>query len=111
KPPAELAPSHWANAGIWLFEPEVLARVPAGRRSMVETELFPELIAAGEWVQGYAEQGFWVDIGTPQRYLETQLLMLRRPELRVLPLSTWPGGESLCAEDRPAADGAPALAA
>ncbi|MHB8577744.1 MAG: nucleotidyltransferase family protein, partial [Dehalococcoidia bacterium] len=37
KPPRELAPSRWANAGIWLFEPWTLDRVPVGRRSMVET--------------------------------------------------------------------------
>jgi mannose-1-phosphate guanylyltransferase len=91
KPPAGSAPSNWANAGVWLFQPEVLARVPEGRRSMVETELFPELIAAGERVQAFCRQCFWVDIGTPVRYLDAQLRLLAEPELRVLPLRSWPG--------------------
>lgn len=103
KPPRQLAPSRWANAGVWLFQPEVLARVPAGRRSMVETELFPELIADGGHVQGYGERAFWVDIGTPQRYLDVQLRMLTEPAARILPLTMWPGTPYLCAEDDPAA--------
>lgn len=98
KPPREQAPSRWANAGIWLFEPSVLDRVPDGRRSMVETELFPELIADGEHVQGYCQQAFWVDIGTPERYLDVQLRLLDQPDLRLLPLEKWPGTELLCAE-------------
>jgi mannose-1-phosphate guanylyltransferase len=107
KPPPELAPSRWANAGIWLFEPRVLLRVPAGVRSMVETGLFPELIAAGERVQGYCERGFWVDIGTPERYLEVQLRLLREPALRILPLTTWPGTALLSCEEEPAEAPAP----
>ena len=99
KPPREEAPSRWANAGIWLFQPEVLGAIPAGRRSMVETELFPQLIAAGQRVQGFRAQGFWVDIGTPQRYLGAQLRLLREPELRVLPLRAWPGTPALNAND------------
>jgi mannose-1-phosphate guanylyltransferase len=103
KPPPSEAPSRWANAGVWLFQPEVLAAIPAGRRSMVETELFPQLIAAGRRVQGFCTRAFWVDIGTPQRYLEAQLRLLREPALRVLPLRTLDGGTSgttlLSAED------------
>ena len=103
KPPPGTAPSHWANAGVWLFEPWVLERVPAGRRSMVETELFPQLIAGGERVQAFCERCFWVDIGTPGRYLEAQLRLLAEPALRVLPLRPWPALAALCAHDDPAA--------
>src|SRR6185437_9836039 len=92
KPPRGEAPSRWANAGVWLFQPEVLAAIPAGRRSMVETELFPQLIAAGRRVQGFCTRAFWVDIGTPQRYLDAQLRLLHEPALRVLPLRMLAGG-------------------
>lgn len=113
KPPAGRAPSNWANAGVWLFQPQVLARVPEGRRSMVETELFPELIAAGERVQAFCEACFWVDIGTPSRYLDAQLRMLAEPALRVLPLRPWPDRSdraALSAEDDPATAPTPAVA-
>ncbi len=95
KPALERAPSRWANAGVWLFQPHVPGRIASGRRSMVEQELFPELIAAGERVQGYIERCFWVDIGTPARYLAAQLRLLEAPELRILPLTTWPGSSYL----------------
>lgn len=103
KPPRAEAPSRWANAGVWLFGPETLARVPAGQRSMVETALFPELIADGRRVQGYGERAFWVDIGTPERYLDAQLRLLEQPSLRALPLREWPDTPYLCAEDDPTA--------
>jgi mannose-1-phosphate guanylyltransferase len=111
KPPPAQAPSHWANAGAWLFEPSVLQHIPDGRKTMVETELFPQLIAAGEHVQGYREQCFWVDIGTPERYLQTQLLLLERPELRLLPLGTWPSTDHLRTEPSGAGAPAPTIAA
>jgi len=110
KPAPGTAPSRWANAGVWLFQPEVLARVPAGQRSMVETALFPELIAAGERVQAFCDRRFWVDIGTPERYRDVQLQLLDEPALRILPLSQWPGGPYLCAEDDPARAVAPRVA-
>ena len=110
KPPAGAAPSNWANAGIWLFEPRVLDRIPAGRRSMVEMELFPELISAGERVQAYRGHGFWVDIGTPERYLAAQLRLLEEPGLRELPLVSWPGTPFLSAETEPNVESAPRVA-
>jgi mannose-1-phosphate guanylyltransferase len=109
KPPRNEAPSRWANAGVWLFEPEVLDRVPEGRKSMVETELFPELIADGGRVQGYCQRCFWVDIGTPQRYLDVQLRMLEDPALRLLPLSTWPGTPYLASEHESGSATSPAI--
>ena len=109
KPAREQAPSHWANAGIWLFRPDVLQRIPAGRRSMVEIELFPELIDSGESVHGYCERGFWVDIGVPERYLAAQLELLEQPRLRLLPLGTWPGTPFLSADERPAAGRSPSV--
>jgi len=90
KPPREQAPSRWANAGIWLFQPEVLEAIPEGR-SMVETDLFPRLIAAGARVQGFRAHGFWVDVGTPRRYLDAQLQLLEEPALCALPLVMQPG--------------------
>lgn len=69
KPAPGAAPSRWANAGLWLFEPGVVDRIPEGR-SMVETDLFPALIAAGERVYGYRSRDAWIDIGTVARYLQ-----------------------------------------
>ena len=55
------------NAGMYVLEPEVLDMIPAGRRVSIEREIFPRL--AGEGLFARALDGYWEDIGTPQRYL------------------------------------------
>jgi mannose-1-phosphate guanylyltransferase len=42
--------------------------VPAGRAVSIEREVFPELV--GDGLYGYLSDGYWIDIGTPERYLE-----------------------------------------
>ncbi len=77
KPPAGQAPSNMINAGIWLFEPELLLELPRDRPSRVEDELFPQLATAGRRVLGYQAPAYWRDIGTPQTYLAANLDALR----------------------------------
>ena len=42
--------------------------IPAGRAVSFEREVFPALVGNG--LYGYAAEGYWIDIGTPERYLE-----------------------------------------
>src|SRR5206468_580422 len=56
------------NAGAYVLEREVLDRVPAGRAVSFEREVFPALI--GEGLYACRLQGYWLDIGTPERYLQ-----------------------------------------
>jgi mannose-1-phosphate guanylyltransferase len=70
KPSPDKVTSHWINAGIYILEPEVLAYIPAGRHYMFEQGLFPGLLAAGEPVYGYPYTGYWLDMGTPEKYLK-----------------------------------------
>jgi len=81
KPPEGQQPSNLVNAGTWLFEPEVLARVPDDETAVVdgfcERVLFPGIIADGLRVQGFVED-LWVDVGSPERYLRANRLMLER---------------------------------
>lgn len=84
KPPPGLEPSNLINAGTWLWEPEVLDRIPdddsAIRDGFAERSLFPAVIEDGLLVQGFIEDGLWVDVGTPERYLRaTELLMAGAP--------------------------------
>ncbi len=63
------APTNRINAGAYVIEREVIAeRVPPGRAVSFEREVFPQLV--GEGLVGYPAEGYWVDIGTPERYLE-----------------------------------------
>ena len=81
KPPQGDEPSNLINAGTWLWEPEVLDRIPdddtAIRDGFSERVLFPGIIAAGRRVQGF-EEGLWVDVGSPERYLRATRLLLER---------------------------------
>jgi mannose-1-phosphate guanylyltransferase len=56
------------NAGAYLLERSVLDRIPPEREVSIEREVFPELI--GEGFYGIRLEGYWIDIGTPQRFLE-----------------------------------------
>ena len=62
-------PTNRINAGAYVVERAVVAeRIPAGRAVSFEREVFPALV--GEGLYGYSAAGYWIDIGTPQRYLE-----------------------------------------
>jgi mannose-1-phosphate guanylyltransferase len=62
------APTNRINAGAYVIEREVADRIPAGRAVSFEREVFPSLV--GEGLYGYKAAGYWIDIGTPERYLE-----------------------------------------
>lgn len=77
KPRAGSAPSHAINAGVWIFEPQLVDDIPPGAVRVEET-LFPSLVEAGRRVLGYRIEGPWEDIGTPARYLGLNMLLLDR---------------------------------
>jgi mannose-1-phosphate guanylyltransferase len=56
------------NAGTYVLEKSILSDVPAGREVSIEREVFPNLI--GDGLFGLPLDGYWMDIGTPDRYLE-----------------------------------------
>jgi mannose-1-phosphate guanylyltransferase len=71
KPPRAEAPSNWANAGTWIFEPEVLDYIPEERMDRsLEQLVFPALIGEGLRVQGFTSTAYWMDVGTSERYLQ-----------------------------------------
>lgn len=72
KPKREEATSNWINAGTYIIEPTVLDRIPEGRHYMVERGLFPGLLAEGQPMYGYKTEAYWLDIGTPGKYLQAQ---------------------------------------
>ena len=69
KPSPDQITTHWINAGIYILEPEVLRHVPAGSHYMFERGLFPQLLELNEPVYGYPFRGYWLDMGTPDKYL------------------------------------------
>ena len=71
KPLRSEAPSNWANAGTWIFEPQVLDHIPNERMDRsLEQLVFPALIGEGLRVQGFRSTAYWMDVGTSERYLQ-----------------------------------------
>ena len=56
------------SAGAYVLERSVLELIPAGREVSIEREVWPALIGAG--LYGHRAEGYWLDIGTPERYLQ-----------------------------------------
>ncbi len=68
KPEKGKEPSNLINAGLYLFEPEVIKYIPDGF-SKLEVDIFPKLIRKGK-VFGYKFNGQWFDTGNFKRYEE-----------------------------------------
>ncbi|MFC4600213.1 sugar phosphate nucleotidyltransferase [Cohnella hongkongensis] len=84
KPKKEAAPSNRINAGIYIMERKALDFVPAGRAVSIEKETFPLLIANGRGVYGHPIGGYWMDMGTKERYRQVHWDLLdRRFPLRI----------------------------
>jgi mannose-1-phosphate guanylyltransferase len=58
------------NAGIYVLEPSVLRYMPKGEPYSFERGLFPTLLEHKEAVLSFVLDKYWIDIGTPQKYLE-----------------------------------------
>ena len=65
------------NAGVYVLEPEVLELVPAGQMVSIERDVFPRLVEQGT-CYGLALPGYWLDVGTPESYLQAHRDVLER---------------------------------
>ena len=97
KPRREEVNSNMINAGVYVIETEVLKRIPQGQRCMFEYDIFPALLADGEPVFGYTTMAFWMDMGTPEKYLKlngdllrgkSQQVTFNTGDIRINPKST-----------------------
>jgi mannose-1-phosphate guanylyltransferase len=68
KPSSEQPPSSLISAGAYVLEREILALIEPDRNVSIEREVWPQLI--GDGLYGFASESYWLDIGTPERYLK-----------------------------------------
>ncbi|MFL5873438.1 MAG: sugar phosphate nucleotidyltransferase [Solirubrobacterales bacterium] len=74
------------NAGAYVLERRVLDLIPPGEPVSIERDVFPRLV--GDGLNGLLLDGYWMDIGTPERYLQASWDILEgRVETRVEPTS------------------------
>src|SRR6185312_2743560 len=68
KPSPDQIDTNLINAGAYVLHRDVLANVPADQHVSIEREVFPTLVDDG--LYGYEASAYWLDIGTPDRYLQ-----------------------------------------
>jgi mannose-1-phosphate guanylyltransferase len=68
KPSADVTGEKLISAGAYVLEREILELVPPDRNVSIEREVWPALVGNG--LYGFPSEGYWLDIGTPARYLQ-----------------------------------------
>jgi mannose-1-phosphate guanylyltransferase len=68
KPSSDIGGEKLISAGAYVLEREILELVPPDRNVSIEREVWPALIGSG--LYGFPSDGYWLDIGTPARYLQ-----------------------------------------
>jgi NDP-sugar pyrophosphorylase family protein len=70
KPNADEITTNNINAGIYVLEPDTFDRIPKDVSWSIERSYFPSLIERGETFVAYVYDGYWIDIGTPEKYTQ-----------------------------------------
>jgi mannose-1-phosphate guanylyltransferase len=68
KPSPDQIDTNLISAGAYVLERSVLEQIPPDRNVSIEREVWPLLVGNGLF--GYASDSYWLDIGTPARYLQ-----------------------------------------
>jgi mannose-1-phosphate guanylyltransferase len=88
------------NAGMYVLQRSVLELIDARSNVSIERDVFPRLV--GEGLYGTRLEGYWMDIGTPERYLQASWDILEgRVKTRVEPTAP---GQLVAADAEVAAD-------
>jgi len=84
KPKPEESTCKNINAGTYVLEPGVLDLIPAGENHSFEYGLFPKLLELKEAFYAHVPQRtYWMDIGTPRRYLQAHHDLLANRVTRI----------------------------
>ena len=68
KPSPDQIDTHNISAGAYVLERSVLELLEPDEPASIERDVFPRLV--GDGLYGYVSDGYWLDIGTPERYLQ-----------------------------------------
>jgi mannose-1-phosphate guanylyltransferase len=69
KPKREAVTTNMINAGTYILDPDLLGYIPANQSYMFERGLFPLLLERGDPFYSFNSHGYWIDIGTPEKYM------------------------------------------
>ncbi len=69
KPPGPRFPAHTVNSGVYALEPEMFNFIGDGF-SMFEKDLFPVALMSGVEIGTFPWEGYFMDMGTPESFLQ-----------------------------------------
>ena len=78
KPSWDEVTTNMINAGIYILEPEILNYIPPKVFFTFERNVFPAVLERGQAIYGYPSEAYWIDIGTPEKYLRLNHDLLPR---------------------------------
>jgi len=70
KPSQDEITTDMINAGTYVLEPDILSYIPPQAEVSIEREVFPLLLDRGKPIYAYPSSAYWIDIGTPGKYLQ-----------------------------------------
>jgi NDP-sugar pyrophosphorylase family protein len=70
KPSPDEITCNTINAGIYVLEPDTFDRIPKDVAWSIERSFFPSLIERNETFVAHVARGYWIDIGTPEKYAQ-----------------------------------------
>lgn len=92
------------NAGIYVLDPDVFRYVPQNESYSFERGLFPLLLQLEERISAHVMEAYWLDIGSPQKYLQAHIDALQgKVKLNIPGAQARPGvwvGDGVDLDDR-----------
>jgi len=70
KPSWDEVTTNMINAGIYIMKPSILNYIAPNVFSMFERDIFPSLLEREQAIYAYTSEAYWIDIGTPEKYLK-----------------------------------------
>jgi mannose-1-phosphate guanylyltransferase len=77
KPGWDQVTTNMINAGTYIINKEVLKQVPSQTNFSFERQLFPQLLEQDAPIYGYHSTAYWMDIGTPEKYLQLHFDLMK----------------------------------
>ena len=102
KPAPDQIDTNNISAGVYVLERSVLELLEPGEPASIERDVFPRLV--GDGLYGYVSRGYWMDIGTPERYLQAHVRHPRGHRRAPRSPSAW-ATRYVCVEDGVENDG------
>jgi mannose-1-phosphate guanylyltransferase len=78
KPSLEEISTNLINAGTYIIEPHIMGHVPPGENYSFERGLFPKVLKLGYKIYGFVSNAYWLDLGTPEKYMAAHMDILDR---------------------------------